>query len=89
MSSDPVRRRPRAPEVHAATEIPEAVDTPEAVERWERAGGAWRIAEVGADAVSVELLRCDGGEVADLLRLTGERDIRWARARRAIEGGPA
>lgn len=33
---------------------------------------------------TVELLRCDGGEVADVLTLTNAREVRWAQVQRAI-----
>lgn len=63
--------------------------TPEAVDRWAASGGTWRVASVGEAAATVELLRCDGGEVADRLVLTAERELRWARVQRAIDGGAA
>lgn len=60
--------------------------TPESVERWETAGGAWRIARVSEDRATVELLRCDGGEVVDLVTLESERDLTWARVQQAVSG---
>lgn len=33
--------------------------------RWEAAGGTWQVAGRTAESVTVELCRCDGGEVAD------------------------
>lgn len=60
---------------------------PADVERWESAGGTWRVRAATDVRATVELLRCDGGEVADLLVLTDPRDVRWARVQRAIDGG--
>lgn len=54
------------------------VSPPEAVIRWETAGGAWRLRGVGEDRASVELLRCDGGEVVEVLELSEPRELRWA-----------
>lgn len=51
---------------------------PEAVDRWELTGGTWRIVEVGVSSATVELRRCDGGEVADVIRLTEPEEIDWA-----------
>ncbi|WP_082406170.1 flavin reductase family protein [Microbacterium sp. No. 7] len=59
---------------------------PADVERWEVAGGEWRVRSASATTATVELRRCDGGEVADVLTLTEPRDVRWARVQRAIEG---
>ncbi len=44
--------------------------------RWEESGGSWQVADRTAGAVTVLLLRCDGGEVAD--RLTSS-DPTWCR----------
>lgn len=60
--------------------------TPGDVDRWETSGGTWRVTHVGASSATVELLRCDGGEVADSLTLEGERDLRWARVQQASGG---
>lgn len=59
------------------------VGLPEVVDRWELSGGAWRIASVEHDCATVELLRCDGGEIAETLQLREARDIRWAEVQRA------
>lgn len=62
------------------------VGPPSAVERWETSGGAWRVAGVDAGIATVELLRCDGGEVVEILELEGPRDLRWAAVQLAIAG---
>ena len=67
----------RGPEVGWTRKSPIA-RPPEAVERWESAGGAWRVVAAGSDAATVELLRCDGGEVVETLELRGARELRWA-----------
>ncbi|QBE48188.1 hypothetical protein [Leucobacter triazinivorans] len=59
---------------------------PAAVERWELSGGAIRVARVGDRGAVVELLRCDGGEVVELLELHDPREVRWARDRLAADG---
>lgn len=61
------------------------VQAPEAVERWELAGGTWRVVRVAGGAAEVELLRCDGGEVVEMLSLREERDVRWAAVQAAGE----
>ncbi|GAB2550001.1 hypothetical protein [Leucobacter ruminantium] len=73
---------PRAPHPGDATPAHPGDATPaqpEAVERWETAGGTWRVASVGEGSAVVELLRCDGGECVELLRLTEPAEVRWAR----------
>ncbi|WP_427869319.1 hypothetical protein [Leucobacter luti] len=55
---------------------------PEEVARWELSGGEWRVASAGADSATVELLRCDAGEVVEILRLTDPAAVAWARAAR-------
>lgn len=57
---------------------------PTDVERWQTAGGEWRIRHVDERSATIDLLRCDGGEVADVLTLTDARDVRWARVQDAI-----
>lgn len=59
---------------------------PADVERWETTGGTWRLASVAGVSATVELLRCDGGEIVDHLTLHDERDLRWARVQQAIVG---
>ncbi len=59
---------------------------PEPIDRWEASGGTWRVAADTGTTATVELLRCDGGEVVDLLTLTDQRDLRWARVQLAIGG---
>lgn len=53
-------------------------NTPVQVERWETSGGTWRVALLEEDRAIVELLRCDGGEVAEVLTIKEPRDLRWA-----------
>lgn len=72
----------RGPEVGWTRKSPLA-DAPAAIERWELSGGTWRVAAVGSDAASVELLRCDGGEVVEVLALRDPREVRWAAVQRA------
>jgi len=40
-------------------------DVPAALRRWEDAGGVWRVLARDADAVTLGLYRCDGGEEVD------------------------
>lgn len=54
------------------------VEPPAAVQRWSLAGGTWRVAGVVDGAARVELLRCDGGEVVEVLELSDEWELRWA-----------
>lgn len=61
------------------------VGLPEQLARWELAGGTWRVIEVGLDNAVVELLRCDGGEVIEILQLHDARDVRWAAVQQAAE----
>lgn len=58
---------------------------PEQLERWELAGGAWRVAEVGEDHALVDLLRCDGGEVVERLQLDHPKHVRWAAVQQAAK----
>lgn len=62
------------------------VRPPAAVERWQDSGGTWRIFELGDDHATVELLRCDGGEVAEVLSLRDAQAMRWAAVQLAIAG---
>lgn len=43
--------------------------------RWEQAGGEWRVSDESDTAITVSLLRCDGGEEVDRLR-SSEADVR-------------
>lgn len=61
------------------------VSAPEAVEQWEQAGGTWRIAAVREGSADVDLLRCDGGETVERLRLEDPRAVRWAQVQRAAQ----
>ncbi|WP_099332449.1 hypothetical protein [Actinomyces minihominis] len=54
--------------------------TPPEVTRWEALGGAWRIAQVAPGHVEVDLLQCDGGQIADRITLTGPENTAWALA---------
>ena len=51
---------------------------PAAVERWEVAGGTWSITSVDSGSATVDLLRCDGGELAERIRLSDPVELRWA-----------
>lgn len=51
---------------------------PPQVERWQDAGGTWRVATVGTESATVELCRCDAGEVVDVLELQEARHLEWA-----------
>jgi hypothetical protein len=57
---------------------------PKAIGRWELSGGTWRIAVLVEDHVIIELLRCDGGEVAEALTLRDADDLRWAAQQLAL-----
>ncbi|MCB1273500.1 MAG: flavin reductase family protein [Leucobacter sp.] len=59
---------------------------PAPVERWELAGGTWRVAEVREGSARVDLLRCDGGEVVETITLNDPRDVRWAAVKLAEDG---
>lgn len=67
----------RGPEVGWTRKTPFSV-MPGAVERWELSGGTWRVVSLSGDRAAVELLRCDGGEVAEVLTLRDPRELRWA-----------
>lgn len=43
------------------------------LQRWEDAGGTWRILARDRQSVTVSLLRCDGGEEADRFTSDGPR----------------
>ncbi|MGV1036320.1 MAG: hypothetical protein ACOYD0_04750 [Candidatus Nanopelagicales bacterium] len=43
------------------------------LQRWEDAGGTWRILARDRRSVTVSLLRCDGGEEADRFTSDGRR----------------
>lgn len=60
------------------------IEPPAAVSRWELLGGTWRVLAAGDAYATVELLRCDGGEVAEMLTLTDPRELRWAAVQLAI-----
>ncbi len=59
-------------------------EPPAAVARWELAGGTWEISYLGAESATVDLLRCDGGEVVEELELHDPHDLRWAAVQRAL-----
>lgn len=52
-----------------------------AIERWELSGGTWRLLSLQKDRATVELLRCDGGEVMELLQVSDSADLAWLVAR--------
>lgn len=65
---------------------PSGVDGDDAVarlQRWEEHGGTWQLVDDGlrSGTTIVALLRCDGGEEADVLRSTGQELRRWLRGR--------
>lgn len=74
----------RGAEVGWTRKTPFAV-MPDPVERWELSGGTWRVVSFAEDRATVELLRCDGGEIAEVLTLREPRELRWA-AVQAIVG---
>lgn len=51
---------------------------PRAVARWENAGGTWRVAGLSEEAAIVHLMRCDSGEVVEVLELRDRTELRWA-----------
>lgn len=57
---------------------------PPQVARWDDAGGTWRVATAGEDSATVELCRCDAGEVVEVLELGAAADVDWAR--RQLDG---
>lgn len=57
---------------------------PAVIERWATAGGTFQVASVGAGSASVDLLRCDGGEIVDSVELTAAEDLRWANVQREL-----
>ncbi len=61
-------------------------EPPAVVLRWELSGGTWRVLAAGDGRATVELLRCDGGEVAEVLALTDPRELRWAAVQVAAGG---
>jgi len=67
----------RGDEVGWTRKTPFAV-VPETIDRWELSGGTWQVVFAGEDHTTVELLRCDGGEVAERLTLVDPREVRWA-----------
>ena len=75
----------RGPEVGWTRKSPIA-RRPAAVDRWQLNGGSWRVQSAVADRAVVELRRCDGGEIADLITLTDPHDLRWARVQLAAAG---
>ncbi|MFV0432395.1 MAG: flavin reductase family protein [Leucobacter sp.] len=63
------------------------VAQPAAVVRWEVSGGTWRVRGASDGQASVELLRCDGGEVVEVLSLTEPEDVRWAQWSLVVQPG--
>jgi len=72
----------RGAEVGWTRKTPFAV-APAAVERWEVAGGTWEVTDFREGSATVDLLRCDGGEVVETLTLTDPRELRWVAVQRA------
>lgn len=62
------------------------VRPPAEIERWAQNGGTWNVTRADDESARVELKRCDGGEVVEVLTLRELRDLRWAAVQRAIEG---
>ncbi|MBI3217080.1 MAG: hypothetical protein HYZ38_24960 [Mycobacterium sp.] len=57
-------------------------DLVETLQRWEDAGGLWRVLDRRADHVVVGLFRCDGGEQLDEFRSADQRLIDFLGDRR-------
>lgn len=53
---------------------------PAAVDRWELSGGTWAVSHAGGGSATVDLLRCDGGELVERIRLSDPAELRWAAA---------
>lgn len=64
----------------------ERFETPAPVDRWETTGGTWRVLSVLDDVATVELLRCDGGEVVETVALHDPAELAWARDRHPVDG---
>lgn len=66
----------------AGTIIPMSDDPVAVLQRWEDAGAHWQVLYRDEDALTISLLRCDGGEEVDrltssdpaLLSFVGTRD---------------
>lgn len=86
---DDAANRGDGPEEYLPGEPLPADYLPAAVERWELSGGTWRVQSLTGGHALVELLRCDGGEIADLTTLTDPHDLHWARAMLADEAHSA
>lgn len=59
--------------------------TPEEISRWESFGGTWRVASASEESATIELCRCDGGEVAEVLEWQTPELVRWARVQEAAQ----
>jgi len=71
--SEPPADSDSAPiEPHADTDNPIAV-----LRRWEDFGGTWMVLERHEDAVTVSLLRCDGGEETHRLTSSDPQVLDW------------
>ncbi|HMR49010.1 MAG TPA: flavin reductase family protein [Arachnia sp.] len=77
----------RGPEVGWTRKSPFSAPPPD-LARWEQTGGSWHVRHASATHAAVALL-APGGEVADVVTLVAERDVRWARVQLAIEGTPS
>lgn len=63
----------------------EQSELPDAVDRWETTGGTWRVLSVLDDIATVELLRCDGGEVVETVSLRDPAALAWAREQHPVD----
>lgn len=53
------------------------------LQRWESAGGLWRVIGRGGGCLTVGLFRCDGGEQIDLLRSDNANLLAFVGARQS------
>ncbi len=69
-----------------ADQLGERVDNPmAALERWEGAGGTWRVLGWRGDIVTIGLLQCDGGAEADRLTSADPELVRYLAGRSSRE----
>lgn len=61
----------------------DGLSTPASIDRWEASGGTWAVTRVGEGSATVDLMRCDGGEIVERILLTASEDLRWAAAQRS------
>jgi hypothetical protein len=60
-----------------------------ALNRWQHAGGIWRVVFRSADQVTVALCRCDGGEEVERLSTGHTGTLRFLTGRSDSETEPA